>query len=173
MEDEIITRGQLGALGPERRAALERMYAEAGLPAELAHDLDLLWRLPPETPPSEAVGINHSSLTADEIAALNPVFAPLWRSRHGSITWVALLDVLLTARPGPVRARRHPEAKRANEKMRSLLRRLPKDFWGAAATGIEALQTLDPQRKDRLLAICRGQTWRAQAVRKRLRQAVQ
>ena len=34
------------------------------------------------------------------------VFAPLWKSRHGSITWVELLDVLLTARPGPVRTRR-------------------------------------------------------------------
>ena len=125
---------QTNAAELERRAALERVHADAGLPAELAHDLDRLWRQPPEPAPAP-VKANHSDLTADEIAALEPVFAPLWR-RWSSITWVDLLEALLTARPGPVRTRRDPETKRESEKLRSLLRRLATtDFWETAATG--------------------------------------
>ena len=177
MSSKIIARSELSARSPaaverERRAALERTYAEAGLPAELAYDLDLLWRQPPEPPPPQLVTTNSSDLTADEIAALEPVFNPLWRSRHGSITWVALLDALLTTRPGPVRTRRDPELKRAIEQRRSLLRRLATThFWELAGKGIEALQTLGPQRKSKLLSICCAQNWRAEAMRKRSRKA--
>lgn len=147
-----------------RRAALERMYADAGLPAELAHDLDLLWRQPPEPAPAP-IKANHGDLTADEIAALKPMFAPLWR-RWSSIGWAGLLEALLTTRPGPARTRRDPETKRESEKLRSLLRRLAKtDFWEAAAAGIEALETLDAERKERLLAVCRTQAGRAHRSR--------
>ena len=112
MGHEIITGDQ--------RAALERIFREVGLPAEMAGGLDLLWRQPLEVPAEEPERNDRRDLTPDEIAALDPVFGPLWRSRHGSITWAELLNVLLTVRLRQARTRRYPEMKRANGDARNV-----------------------------------------------------
>jgi hypothetical protein len=143
---------------------LERTYLEAGLPADMAAELDALWRQrPEERSPEPAKPI--CTFSAAEIAALEPVFAPLWKSRWGSITWVEMLHVLMTSRP--IRSRRDPQTKRAKEKFRSLLRRLAADFWPKAASGIGDLKSLEPELKDSLLSICRNQAGRARKARKR------
>ena len=146
-------------------AELAGVFAEAGLPAEMAAALDRVWRRSPESPAPAPLKAPASILSVEEVAALEPVFAPLWKSRWGSITWVEMLHVLMTCRP--TRSRRDPETKRAKEKFRSLLRRLPTDFWPKAAAGIDDLKTLDPRLKDRLLSICRKQVGRARKARKR------
>jgi hypothetical protein len=155
-----------GKPAPTRQATTElvRTFLEAGFPAEMAEELDAIWRQNSEERSQEPAQPT-CTFSAAEIAALEPVFLPLWKSRWGSITWAEMLDALLSSRP--TRSRRDPQTKRAKEKLRSLLRRLPANFWCTAAAGIDDLKTLDPQLKDRLLSICRNQAGRARKARKR------